>query len=1045
MTAAPTAQEIRRGLEENARAPYGTVRNARAEALSAAAESAKDPALLRRALNDQIDAYEWSSESSRMVVPFARLLQEYDRDPSAFGGHEVHTLYWHFKWVAGRIVESPDIPLEAVERWLVDMERRYRIAGYSERAVRQAEFHLAEATGDPDRMERSMNAWAAAGRDVMSDCHACELNTQGWFWAHTGRDEKALETWREVLDGGRTCREEPHRVLAESLLPLTRLGRFAEARTNHLRGYRMARGNESLLKSVASHIEFCALTGNESRGLEILAEHAPLLGPLVDVETRLQVNGGVLVLLRRLRELGLGDRPAVPYEGAVHTVSELFRRLDGDASAIAARFDARNGTTRVSERLAERIGRQPFTDALPLGVRSPVLPGAVAPAGGPGVRGTGGPSASTTAPAADGRSGPDPAELVSLARAARRSGHPSATELWRRVAEAAAADGVGVVDAVLAADLLEHRALAAGRAGEEGAVGLLGEAAEAHRAAGQDARAAFCRLAEAGTALQFGAAPERVRALMAVAAEAAEALDATEPARARRIAAARLTGVRIEAHLRGAEAERAGVAAPEPDARLVAELEAFIAGSAPAAGDKDPSAPADGGFHGTADVVAEAEQTLAKVLLAVGGTDRAEELLSAAAGHFLLAGRPWEAAEPEALRAGVLAAAGDLEAAETAARAALAHGTELTEGDEQGGIRLRLTEILLHRGAPAEAAEHALDAAHWFDQAGLAAGGGARARLLLARAYGGSGRTAEAAEVLGSALPDLVKEHDEGEAVGARQFLGELLRDLHDPRGAAEQFLLAAETAREWDNPRPQASLAHSAAEALAQAGLRDQSRAAYSRALELWRGAGDNPVAEVRVLRSLAWLAVAEDMSRESFDAARALMGEAFGVLEGATEPTLRYEWGQTCRQLAEQTDDFLAEDPWADEHAEEGEDGRDAVAGGDAEAGGDGSEITGPGTDGGEGAGAVAGTGPMTERALRERIVELLDEAGEAFRELGTAALEERCQALVRATWADQELDRPEAGRRRLDALAGELRELEGEEPAALLRRVEQIREEI
>ncbi|MFI9586977.1 hypothetical protein ACIHCQ_35320 [Streptomyces sp. NPDC052236] len=103
--------------------------------------------------------------------------------------------------MAGRIVESPEFPLTAVDRWLADMERRYRLAGYSERAVRQAAFHLADATGDDPRVERAMAGWAAAPRDRMSDCHACEINTQGRHRARKGQDAEAIEIWQPVLAG----------------------------------------------------------------------------------------------------------------------------------------------------------------------------------------------------------------------------------------------------------------------------------------------------------------------------------------------------------------------------------------------------------------------------------------------------------------------------------------------------------------------------------------------------------------------------------------------------------------------------------------------------------------------------------------------------------------------------------------------------------------------------------------------------------------------------------------------------------------------------
>ncbi|MFD0329140.1 hypothetical protein ACFQZC_15570 [Streptacidiphilus monticola] len=78
---------------------------------------------------------------------------------------------------------------------------------------------------------------------------------------------------RPTFEGESGCDEEPHSSQALALLPLLRLGRLDEARAAHLTGYRKVRGREAELSTVGQHLEFCALTGNEARGLELLAEN----------------------------------------------------------------------------------------------------------------------------------------------------------------------------------------------------------------------------------------------------------------------------------------------------------------------------------------------------------------------------------------------------------------------------------------------------------------------------------------------------------------------------------------------------------------------------------------------------------------------------------------------------------------------------------------------------------------------------------------------------------------------------------------------------
>lgn len=898
-----TRGEIVRGLAENRESPNGAARNAHAEALAGAAETSGDRALFREALDNLINAYLYSSESSKMLVPFARLLQEYDKDPGAFSHGEAHALFWQFKWVATAISDSPGVPLESATGWLDEMERRYRIAGYSERPVREAEMWLADAIGEDERADRAFRRWLAAERDGMSDCRACELNGQGQYAALHGDDAEALELWKPVLDGELTCAEEPHRLLATSLLPLLRLGRADEARSHHLRGYRMARGNDSLLPSVGKHIEFCALTGNESRGLEILADHAAHVAPLANLDDRLDFHGGILVLLRRLRELGHGRTPAVPYEGSPRTVDELYEVLYAGCLDIARQFDARNGTTRVSDRFLAQMGREPLLAELPLGVRSAALPH----------------TASAPAPAPPGP-GPDRTaaaftELVERARRARELGHPGTDALWAEVA--VRLDAHPETDPLVRVDLADQQALAAGRSGTTVAPELLRSVRDDYRALGLAERAALAELRLAGVAAQSAAAPTEVRELLRVALRSAEALDATEPLRARRIALVELWTIRMESYLRSVETPDTDDHHDHHDhhGKLATELTDFIAA-----------------HEGTlADLVAEAEEMLGRVALTQGDPERALPLLKASAARAALAGRPWQAVDPLVLRAGVLLTLERPEEAEAAARSALEHVAEVTDAETQGVVRLTLSDILLRRGdAAAESAEHALAAAHWFDQAGLTADGGAHARLLLARAYAEDNRNAEAAEVLQSALADLL-EHGDQQAVSVREFLGDLLRRLNEPRPAAEQYLLAAEVTKSWEDPRPQASLAHSAADTLNDAGLAVEAVAAYERALELHRLTGELPVAEVRILRSLAWLGLREEVTVAAVAEARKRMAEAVEVLEAALAadpgaPALQSELAQTWHQLAQVLDRHVNMNEQADEAAdEEGEEGED------------------------------------------------------------------------------------------------------------------------
>ncbi|WP_285104991.1 hypothetical protein [Promicromonospora sp. MEB111] len=383
MTEITDLATLQEAIWENNQRPHGTSQAAAAENILAQAELLGPEAEIK-AVFHLISAYEFSADRHKVLVPFARALRLWDQDPSVFDHAGTHALFWDFKWVTTGMLDLPRVPLAAIENWLTEMDRRYRLAGHTDRAVRMSEFYIADHVGDTERARRAFDGWLAAERGEMADCHACETARQGEFYCDEGDDAKAVQHWQPVLDGRLTCAEEPHRALARSLLPLVRLGRLDEARANHMRGYPMVKGSESLMHSVAKHIEFCALTGNEARALELLADTPGYFQADGEPEPRMGFYAVTALLMDRLVALGRGDLRVTGPAGRAWTAAELAGHARTEALTLAGQFDARNGTTAVSGRVRAGLDAQPLLDRLPLGLRA-VLPAAGAGASLAGV------------------------------------------------------------------------------------------------------------------------------------------------------------------------------------------------------------------------------------------------------------------------------------------------------------------------------------------------------------------------------------------------------------------------------------------------------------------------------------------------------------------------------------------------------------------------------------------------------------------------------------------------------------------------------------
>ena len=357
-----TSDDVAAALAANQSTPEGPVRITRAEQLAAAAQRSGDRPLTVRALLDLARAYRLGGQSGKLLAPVTQVLTMWDRSRADFDESSAHTLYWQCKWAAAAMISDPDVPLATIHDWLHDMGRRYAERGYNQRAVYSCHVDLELFRGDLAAAKVAYNRSHENRRDRMSDCPACESGFEGVWHEWNDRDEEALAAWRPVLEGKLTCAEEPHRILSRSLLPLVRVGRPGQARANHVRGYPMVRGRPNLRASVGRHLEYAAVTGNEARALEILAEHSALLAPDDGSPgTQLTFLGAVAVLMRRLSALGHEDLLVATPNGPA-PVPELGARAEERLAVVAAAYDRRNGTTAVTDRLAARLGGATLPD-----------------------------------------------------------------------------------------------------------------------------------------------------------------------------------------------------------------------------------------------------------------------------------------------------------------------------------------------------------------------------------------------------------------------------------------------------------------------------------------------------------------------------------------------------------------------------------------------------------------------------------------------------------------------------------------------------------
>ncbi|MFI1176976.1 tetratricopeptide repeat protein [Streptomyces melanogenes] len=882
-----TPEAVFEALRENHDRPHGLQRTVTAEELVDAAEAFEKADVLVTALHELMSAYEFTGEHRKAPVAFARLLKLWESAPDAFSDWETHQLFWRFKWVATSLLQVPEVPLASIDQWISHMRDRYESAGHGLQPVAAMRYHVAVHTGSG--VLDAYDLWATRPRTDLSDCEACETRHFASHLVTAGDDGAAMDIWQPVLDGASGCTEEPQMSQAKALLPLLRLGDADRARSHHLTGYRRVRGKAGMQHEVGLHLEFCAHSRNEGRGLEILAENRPLFEAGGAPLDHLGFLTGVEILLARLVEERHADTAVAGPPGRGWTAGELLAAVRSDADRLAAAFDARNGTTHIGDLRRGRLEQRPLLDEpLPLGLRASVARPPV-PAG-------------TSAPAPGTRELPqDFASLVNEARRLAAQGHPGDASLWAAIAERAGADAYTHDDRLgpevrLRAELAEQRAYALA-VGDERAQSraALEEAAELFERAGMPWQALAARARswawtavprdpdrpgaaeqDAGGPLDSAAMWEGLDAVLRqaehliAAGTGSSAAGAAHGSPARLDTSAALEYLSILYFRTFAAHQEAAAQLPDIPEPVRERFEAFNGALRSAAEE-----------HALLHQRAQARMLTADLAARSGEVPRAEAELRAALKDVEAAERPWHGSRARVRLAQLLLSQERHEEAVELLHQAVSGAIRYDDADfPLAPAYAMLGHAATHLGDTSGAVRHLSEAAARFDR-GSEHNEAAEVRLQLADVLVRTGQRADAVAVLESVLAEEpAGSLDERILAQARLTLARGLRELEEFREAAEEFLRLADTIADWaeGEDRPLHTLvATEAAATLAMAGRWDAAGTAYERAVASHAEA-PNPMPVVTMMCEFARLTVLSE-GAEGLDTALRHLSEADGV----------------------------------------------------------------------------------------------------------------------------------------------------------------------
>ena len=321
------------------------------------ADSVNDVDLAFQLRQDLMYAANFSGRPDVLLTTFSQCLALYDSDPRRFDRDQ---LLWKYKWVIVKAEDFPEISRPQMEALAADLERRFREAGATLYAVHEIWRAIQMHYGERQAARVAHRAVRRSRRDFLSDCAACVASSDCVYFTFQRQWALAVKAAQPVLQGRLTCREQPHRILSNVLLPLFHLRRFDEAKAFQRRGYRAVSTPKHYVNIHASHLQFLALVGELNQARRLLERHLPGALDTVSPDDRFQFLLAAMLWTElalnrgpRDQKLRLPETVGVPVARGSVDLSALQAWFMAQAREIARRYDARNGTGYYQWRIDE--------------------------------------------------------------------------------------------------------------------------------------------------------------------------------------------------------------------------------------------------------------------------------------------------------------------------------------------------------------------------------------------------------------------------------------------------------------------------------------------------------------------------------------------------------------------------------------------------------------------------------------------------------------------------------------------------------------------
>lgn len=294
-----------------------------------------------------------TSHCTESFPAFAWLLNTYDTNPDLFNEDE---FLWEYKWMAGSARRNVNISREQVESIMEDLKVRMERNGYTPRGYYSVMIYWNLFIGDVEKAKEYLKLRDETPRDRMSNCPACELDTNVELELIDGNFDKAIAKASDLITKKLTCGVMPLVTFCNLTYYLGKAGdpRAAEFFTKAEEEFADVEENDTSLLSSLSDLLTYLIKNDRDRAWEYFQKYAAWEIGAEDAIVY-DFSKSVLPLLKQggSRQLAMSEKLPYYRTDGMYNLDELYDFYYQKASDLARRFDERNKTDEFAKGIEE--------------------------------------------------------------------------------------------------------------------------------------------------------------------------------------------------------------------------------------------------------------------------------------------------------------------------------------------------------------------------------------------------------------------------------------------------------------------------------------------------------------------------------------------------------------------------------------------------------------------------------------------------------------------------------------------------------------------